>query len=156
MKAFSDAANERQFSKAIEMVKDGIPTSLLIEGHNPLTLLHDMLSDGIHELTDEECLEYATAVRRILVDLSERIAIALKETTELKEAVGKLVSRKSKDQPDGSCRHAALRIATRQPAPVRSIFGQKLEQLTPGAARPLLFLNQSLKFFQITRQGIVF
>jgi hypothetical protein len=78
------------------MVKDGIPTSLLIEGHKPLTVLHDMLSDGIHELTDEECLEHATAVRRILVELSERTAFALKEITELKAAVGKLVSRKSK------------------------------------------------------------
>ncbi len=33
---------------------DAIPAVLLIDGHNPLTLLHDLLSEGIHELDDDE------------------------------------------------------------------------------------------------------
>jgi len=35
-----DAIKETQFSKAVDMVKDAIPESLLVHGHNPLTLLH--------------------------------------------------------------------------------------------------------------------
>jgi hypothetical protein len=55
------AQEERQFSKAIEILRDvsAIPATLLIDGHNPLALLHDTLSEGIHELSDEECLKRA-------------------------------------------------------------------------------------------------
>src|SRR5262249_7552641 len=62
MKAFTDARTETQFTTAIEKVKAGIPPSLLIDGHNPLTLLHDAPSDGIHELTDEQCLSLAQSI----------------------------------------------------------------------------------------------
>jgi hypothetical protein len=36
---------ENQFSKSLEMVKDAIPESLRIQAHNPLTLLHDNLTN---------------------------------------------------------------------------------------------------------------
>jgi len=94
LKALKDARDEKQFSKAIEMVKTAIPQSLLIEGgHNPLTLLHDALSEGIHERSDEECLRDAMNIRIVLVDLAERISTALKEEAELKEAVKQLLNR---------------------------------------------------------------
>jgi len=48
---FAKAKVETQFSKAIAMIKAAIPESLLIDGHNPLTLLHDALSEGLHALT---------------------------------------------------------------------------------------------------------
>jgi hypothetical protein len=50
----------------------------------PLLLLHDALSEGIHEYTDAECLELATAIRLILTDLSEKISMTLKEKAEIK------------------------------------------------------------------------
>ena len=52
------AQSERQFSKAIDLLRDvsAIPPILLINGQNPLTLIHDLLSEGIHGLTDQECL----------------------------------------------------------------------------------------------------
>lgn len=92
---FAKAKVETQFTKAIEMIKTAIPESLLIDGHNPLTLLHDALSEGLHAQTDEECLELATSIRVVLTELAERIAIALKEEAELKSAVGRLLNRKS-------------------------------------------------------------
>jgi hypothetical protein len=93
IKAFQDARKEKQFKNAIEKIKLAIPASLLINGRNPLLLLHDALSDGIHEYTDAQCLEFATIIRLILTDLSEKISIALKEKAELKEAVEKLLNR---------------------------------------------------------------
>ena len=48
---------ETQFSKALASVKDSIPQVLLINGHNPLRLLHSALSDGLHERDDAHCLE---------------------------------------------------------------------------------------------------
>lgn len=96
LKAFEDARVERQFATAIEKVKAGIPQSLLIDGHNPLTLLHDALSEGLHELTDEECLDLARSIRLVLVELADRVSTALKEEAELTSAVRNLLSRKTK------------------------------------------------------------
>ncbi len=87
------AQEEKQFSKAITLIKDAIPETLRIEGNNPLTLLHDALSDGLHAQTDEECLFYATSIRLILNELYERISVTLKEHAELKSAVNRLLNR---------------------------------------------------------------
>lgn len=94
VKTLKDARTETQFSSAIEKIKDAIPRSLLIDGHNPLTLLHNALSEGLHELTDEECLRLATSIRVVLVELADRVSTALKEEAELKSAVSALLNRK--------------------------------------------------------------
>ena len=97
LKSFNDARAETQFATAIEKVKTAIPQSLLIDGrHNPLTLLHTALSEGLHELTDEECLTLARSIRVLLIELAERISTALKEEAELKSAVSQLLNRKTK------------------------------------------------------------
>src|SRR5206468_7708696 len=80
------AISETQFSKALSMVKTAIPQSLLINGHNPLALLHSALSEGVHGKSDEECLELASSVRVVLSELSERLAQALKDEAELGKA----------------------------------------------------------------------
>jgi hypothetical protein len=90
---FSEAQAETQFSNAIDKIKAAIPQSLLINGHNPLILLHSALSKGMHAGTDEECLELATSIRLILIELAERIATALKDEAELRGAVSKLLKK---------------------------------------------------------------
>jgi hypothetical protein len=85
------ARSETQFSRAVEAIKHGVPQSLLIDGHNPLTLLHSALSEGLHAQTDEQCLELATSIRIVLTELVERIGIALKEEVELTTAVSRLL-----------------------------------------------------------------
>ncbi len=47
-----EAIKETQFRKALEMAKDVMPESLLIDGHSPILLLHRALSRGVHELTE--------------------------------------------------------------------------------------------------------
>jgi hypothetical protein len=93
------AASETQFSKAIDEIKTAMPTALLIDGHNPLTLLHTALSEGLHAHTDEECLELAQEIRLVLTELAERISQALKEEAELKQAVTRLLNRKRSVSP---------------------------------------------------------
>jgi len=90
-----EAKKENQFSKAIDMIKDAIPQRLLIHGQNPLTLLHSALSRGLHEQTDEKCLELATDIRLILAELSELLGHALKDERELKEAISRLMRQSS-------------------------------------------------------------
>ncbi len=88
------AKRETQFSKAVEAVKDAIPETLKIQGHNPLTLLHSALSEGLHAQTDEECLAAAGDVRVVLQVVAERAAAALKDDAELKSALTRLLNRK--------------------------------------------------------------
>lgn len=85
------ARGETQFSRAVEAIKHGIPESLLIGGHNPLTVLHSALSEGLHAQTDQQCLELATSIRVVLTELVERMGNALKEELELNTAVSRLL-----------------------------------------------------------------
>jgi hypothetical protein len=73
--------------------KDAIPESLRIQGHNPMTLLHDNLSTGLHAKADAECLEIAQAIRIVLAELAERLTNALKDEAELTKALGKLLNK---------------------------------------------------------------
>src|ERR1039457_5022939 len=83
-----------RFTKSVEDVKAAIPEALLINGHNPLTLLYTALSQGVHDLTDEECLDLASSIRVVLAELSEKISNALKDEKEIKDAVTRLLSKK--------------------------------------------------------------
>lgn len=89
------AKDETQFSKALNSVKGALPQALLIDGHNPLSLLHSALSEGLHNQTDEYCLEIASSVRVILGELSDRLGQALKDEAELNHALSKLLQEKS-------------------------------------------------------------
>ena len=88
------AVTETQFSKALDMAKDVIPESLLINGHSPILLLHSALSKGVHALTDEQCLELAGSVRVVLGELSDRLSQALKDEVELTKALSTLMNEK--------------------------------------------------------------
>ena len=89
------AIKETRFSKALEMAKDVMPESLLIDGQNPILLLYRALSRGVHELSDEECLELASTVRLVLGELSERLSVILKDKAELTKAISTLTRHKS-------------------------------------------------------------
>ncbi|SHN86950.1 hypothetical protein [Bradyrhizobium erythrophlei] len=91
--SLESARKETQFSKSLDMIKDAIPESLRIQGHNPMTLLHDSLSTGLHAQTDVECLEIAQAIRVVLAELAERLTNALKDEAELTKALGKLLNK---------------------------------------------------------------
>lgn len=99
IKELNAAKKETQFSKAVDSIKTGIPQIFLIEGQNPLTLLHSALSGGLHAQSDEECLEMATSIRIVLTEFAERVNQALKDKAELKDAVTRLISKKQQSQP---------------------------------------------------------
>lgn len=90
------AEKESQFSRALEMAKDALPESLLINGKSPLKLLYAALSEGVHSLSDEQCLEIATSVRVVLAELAEKLSQALKDEAELTKALKVLEMAKSK------------------------------------------------------------
>jgi hypothetical protein len=85
------AKAETRFTEAINRIKHGLPPVLLISGHNPLTLLHSALSEGLHAESDEQCLELATSIRVVLTELVDRIATAVKEEAALTSALQRLL-----------------------------------------------------------------
>ena len=84
------AKETREFGKAVEIMKDGIPQVLLVDGHNPMKILYKILSKGIHDMNDEKCLELAKYIRVILVDFTDRVREALKDRKELQDSLTKL------------------------------------------------------------------
>jgi hypothetical protein len=94
LKVFARAKVEDQFTNAIKQIKDALPPALFISGHNPLTILYDVLSDGIHDLTDEECLAHARTVRTLLIALADRISEISKDEAKVQEAIGAFLNRK--------------------------------------------------------------
>jgi hypothetical protein len=88
---YEAALKETQFATAVEMLRDALPAKLLIlDGDNPLTLLYQPLSVGLHGLTDEQCLQQAADIRMVLTALLENIADVLKDQAELKVAAARL------------------------------------------------------------------
>lgn len=76
--AFLDPLPYRDAGRVVTIMENNgwIPQTLLINGHNQLTLLHSALSEGLHDQTDEKCLELATSIRVVLTDLADRLGCA--------------------------------------------------------------------------------
>ncbi len=81
------AKMEKGFTDAVGLISDALPQALLIGGYNPLALMDQAISKGIYVQNDADALKLATALRRILSELAERVARALEDKTDLDEAV---------------------------------------------------------------------
>lgn len=92
---FARAKSEKQFTKAFEIIRPLVPTSLFIDGQNPLLLLHDSLSEGVHEDDDDECLARSRAIRLVLGGFAERLDQALKDDAEIRSALNALRTKKN-------------------------------------------------------------
>lgn len=85
------AKSATQFTDAIRAVHKALPSALFIDGHNPLTLLYSALSDGLHNRSDETCLQLAGSIRLVMGELVQRMADIVAENKELKSAVQQLL-----------------------------------------------------------------
>lgn len=95
IKELEAAKAKVRFKESFGSIKEFLPQALMINGHNPIVLLHAALSEGIHGHSDEECLERAASIRLVLTELAERISTVLKEHDDLNAAVTKLMAAKS-------------------------------------------------------------
>ena len=89
----TEAKAEAQFTKAVDKIKTALPDGLKISGHDPLKLLYSALSEGLHNHTDEECLENAHDIKLVLFQFSERLDSALKDDAELTSAINRLAKK---------------------------------------------------------------
>lgn len=67
---------ENTAAERISLAKEVLPSSLRPNGENPLSALHDGLSQGMHAWTEEKCLRLAKSIRNsleyLLVELASR------------------------------------------------------------------------------------
>lgn len=94
--ALDTTKKEKVATIRLELVKEVLPRSLYFNGENPLNLLYETASVGIHEMDDDECLEYAEAIRACLTSLIKEIEAHKKSSKEYSDGIKKLLSRKSK------------------------------------------------------------
>jgi len=78
----------------IALVKELLPPILRPDGMNPLALLHQALSEGLHEQSDERCIELAEQIREVMVFLVQGIANSKRASKRFTENMRKLLDRK--------------------------------------------------------------
>jgi hypothetical protein len=76
------------FEKKIEFAKALVPKRLMHGGHNPLDKLHAVASEGIHALSDEECVAVFDSARAVFEYFFEN----LPEQQKAEEGFGKALS----------------------------------------------------------------
>lgn len=94
--ALEETKRTRVTADKIELVKELLPAILRPDGMNPLKLLHEILSEGLHAETDEECLETAQSVRQIMVFLTGQIAASAEKKRSFSDGMKALLDRKAK------------------------------------------------------------
>jgi hypothetical protein len=100
LKQLETAKSRKEFSRAVDDLKDALPDSLRIGGQNPLTLLHGAISENLHDRSDEECLELARDVRLILTRFADTVSQALDDQAEIQTAVKRLLKKQVLKAPD--------------------------------------------------------
>jgi hypothetical protein len=80
----------------IQLIKELLPVSLQPNNVNPLQIIYDELSEGIHNNSDEECLESADAIRKALVYLAKQVIGKKTDHENFTDGIQKLLDKKAK------------------------------------------------------------
>lgn len=92
--ALDSVEKDRRASERIDAVKHLMPESLnLSGGHNPLKLLHSLLSEDLHFLEEKEILQRSEEMRSLLEYLLIEISEKKNRAVSAKEALAKLLKR---------------------------------------------------------------
>lgn len=81
---------KKQKSILIDETFQYLPASLKNLGENPIKILYDQLSIGIHTLSDEQCVEISLNIDEVLKKVVKELNREKKETKIVKEAIKKL------------------------------------------------------------------
>lgn len=88
--SLESAKSESQFIKTKDIVNKVWPEALNLGGQNPMYLLYSLLSEGVHELSDDECLSKAHDIRLVLFALCDRLEALTKDSAHLESVVKRL------------------------------------------------------------------
>lgn len=93
---------ERRFSTKIEYAGTLLPASLRPSGKpNPMAVLHDLASDGLHAKSDEECVDIFDACRRTFEYVFGKLRIETEDANNFVTEMAVLTEKKTKASPQG-------------------------------------------------------
>jgi hypothetical protein len=88
--------NDKSGSRKIELLIKYMPDTLLINGTNLMEVIYRTLSEGIHSLSDKDCLNKAKSIRICITELTKKIISDKKENRELSESLKNLLKKSTK------------------------------------------------------------
>jgi len=88
--AIAELRKESPMSDKIKLANNALPSYLKPDGLNPLGKLYQILSEGVHNLSDEECLEKATAIKECLKFLISELTSRKQNRSRFKSLIGSL------------------------------------------------------------------
>jgi hypothetical protein len=93
IEAIRAAKKEQTYSEKLKVASTVIPASLRPGGTNPLGTLFGLLSDGLHDRSEEECLVIADEIREVFEYVFENLRTQIEDEKRFKERINKLSSR---------------------------------------------------------------
>ena len=88
--ALAELRKNSPMNKRIEIANHALPKHLNPDGLNPLGRLYQVLSEGVHNFSEEECLKKAKETSVCLAYLVSELASRKKNRTRFKNMVGGL------------------------------------------------------------------
>jgi len=90
LEAIGELRKESPMSEKIKVANLALPNHLKPDGLNPLGRLYQVLSEGVHSLSEAECLVKAKATSECLTFLVSELATRQEHRNRFKSIVGKL------------------------------------------------------------------
>lgn len=84
------AIKQKRMEDKIQIIQNDLPEILHVDGSNPLKLLYELLSDGIHGKTDQECAEDAKVIRKAFDFLIKSMDSLRRQKAEYSSAIKEL------------------------------------------------------------------
>jgi hypothetical protein len=95
MIALQKTKDTRVTQDKINLVKDLLPPILRPDGQNPLSVLHGVLSEGLHGMSDEECMDNAISIRNTLVYLVHQVTATKNTSKTFSDSMKSLLQKKT-------------------------------------------------------------
>jgi len=89
--------NERRFSTKVDYAGDLLPQNLRPDGHpNPMAVLHELASDGLHTKSDAECVDIFDECRQTFEYVFGKMRIETEEAVAFVKGMAKLAEKRAK------------------------------------------------------------
>ena len=102
VKKIRNTATERTtYDQKLKIAATVLPDALIIDGVNPLAELYKLVSEGVHELTEEECIAVADETTSVFEFIFTNLRATTKARHDFVDKVKKWAGLKA-PQPDAS------------------------------------------------------
>lgn len=95
---FEKIKNTKVAEDKIKIAKDILPPTLTHGGVNPLKTIYEVLSEGIHSKTDEECSAIADCIRSTLIALINQVTTTIESQKQIVRGTQELLRKRGKQK----------------------------------------------------------